>query len=241
MTKTIDQMKNCIRYVIIYFLILLVITSCHKHNEQIENLIINGSAELPRYDSTPSGWVNIEGHWRSVEGDSATHSYAYAQNGEYHFFEGQDLSGTLQQDINIDKYADGIDAHNQQFIFAGYVKSFLQNPPDQATITITGLDNSKSKQLYTFSSDTISSVNNWQKVTDTFIAPASTRFIRVQLIANRRNGADNDGYFDNIVLTAEPVESSMRFIFIAAFIGFLVIVFIVISKIKKGKKLPLAK
>ena len=178
---------------------------------------------------------------RSVEGDSNTHNYAYAQNGKYHFFEGQDLSGTLQQDISIDKYADGIDAHKQQFIFAGYVKSFLQDPPDQATITITALDNSKSKQLYTFNSDTISSVNNWQKVTDTFTAPASTRFIRVQLIANRRNGADNDGYFDNIVLTAKPVESSMRLIFIAAFICFPAIIFIVISKMKKSKKLPFSK
>ena len=43
-------------------MVLLFITSCHKHNEPLQNLIINGSAELPRYDSTPSGWVNIEGH-----------------------------------------------------------------------------------------------------------------------------------------------------------------------------------
>jgi hypothetical protein len=208
-------MKKFIPDIVIYSLMfLLFITSCNKHNELFQNLIINGSAELPRYDSTPSGWVSIEGHWRSVEGDSTTHTYAYAQNGKYHFFEGQDLSGTLQQDINIDKYADGIDAHKQQFVFTGYVKSFLQDPPDQATITITGLDGSKSKQLYTFNSDTISSVNNWQKVTDTFVAPASTRFIRIQLIANRRNGADNDGYFDNMSLVALPVKSNFNIILI---------------------------
>jgi hypothetical protein len=233
-------MKKFIPDIVIYSLMfLLFITSCNKHNELFQNLIINGSAELPRYDSTPSGWVSIEGHWRSVEGDSTTHTYAYAQNGKYHFFEGQDLSGTLQQDINIDKYADGIDAHKQQFVFTGYVKSFLQDPPDQATITITGLDGSKSKQLYTFNSDTISSVNNWQKVTDTFVAPASTRFIRIQLIANRRNGADNDGYFDNMSLVALPVKSNFNIILII--IATLVCLLIIFIVIWKRSKLPAAR
>jgi hypothetical protein len=197
-------MKNiCI---FLTFALAILITGCS--NNQSANLIINGSAELPGYDSIPGGWVNVKGNWRSVKGDSTTHDYAYAQNGKYHFFEGQDLSGILQQDINLDKYTSGIDAHKQQFIFSGYVKSFPQDPPDQATITITGLDDSKNKSLYTFSSDTISSVSNWQQVTDTFIAPVSTRFIRIQLIATRRNGADNDGYFDNIVLTTQTTGSA---------------------------------
>ncbi len=234
-------MKKFIPDFIIYpVLFFLFITSCNKYNEPLQNLIINGSAELPRYDSTPQGWVNIAGHWRSVEGDSNTHTYAYAQNGRYHFFEGQDLSGTLQQDINIGKYAEGIDAHKQQFIFTGYVKSFLQNPPDQATIIITCLDNSKNKQLYTFNSDTISSVNNWQKVTDTFIAPVSTRFIRVQLIANRRNGADNDGYFDNLTLTVTSRDKSLNIILVIVIviIACLIIGFLIMSK---REKLPVSK
>ena len=194
-------MKNI--FILLIFASAVLMTGCGGDQSPSANLIQNGSAELPVYDSIPAGWVNVKGHWISVKGDSTIHNYAYAQNGKYHFFEGQDLSGILQQDINLDKYASAIDAHKQGFIFSGYVKSFPQDPPDQATITITGLDDSKNKSLYTFSSDTISSVNNWQQVTDTFIAPVSTRFIRVQLIATRRNGADNDGYFDNIILTTQ--------------------------------------
>jgi hypothetical protein len=199
-------MKNI--FILLTFVLAVLITGCGNNQSSSENLIQNGNAELPKHDSTPGGWVNVKGNWRSVEGDSTAHNYAYAQNGKYHFFEGQDLLGILQQDINLDKYANGIDTHKQQFIFSGYVRSFPQDPPDQATITITGLDDSKNKSLYTFSSDTISSVSNWQQVTDTFIAPVSTRFIRVQLIATRRNGADNDGYFDNVILTTQTTGSA---------------------------------
>ncbi len=217
--------------------ILLFITSCNKQNEPIHNLIINGSAERPRHDSIPGGWTNVKGNWRSVKGDSITHAYALAQNGKYLFFEGQDSLGILQQDINLEKYAGGINAHKQQFIFIGYLRSYLQYPPDQTIITIMCLDKSKSKQLYTFSSDTISSVSEWQKVTESLIAPVYTRFIRVQLIAHRRNGLDNDGYFDNITLTATPVENNLSLsLFIAGSICVIAIILWVVIKQRKNKK-----
>ncbi len=231
-------MKKFILNIIIFpGIILLFITSCNKQNEPLQNLIINGSAEKPRYDSIPEGWTNVKGTWRSVEGDSITHAYAFSQNGKYLFFEGQDSLGILQQDINLDKYAGGIDANKQQFIFIGYLRSYLQYPPDQTTITIMCLDKSKSKRLYIFSSDTISSVSEWRKVTDTLIAPASTRFIRVQIIARRRNGLDNDGYFDNITLTATPVENNLSpSLFIAGSICVIAIIFWVVIKQRKNKK-----
>lgn len=204
-------MKN-----IIYICSLATLVACNSNHSG--NLIINGSAELPRYDSTPVGWINDSGHWKSVEGDSILHTYALAQDGKYHFFEGEDLSGILSQSIDVGKYSTSIDKHKQQFTFSGFVQVFPQVPPDQCEIKITCLQTPGGKPLYSFSSDTISSVSKWQPVKDTFIAPASTRFIQIQLIAQRRNGADNDGYFDNISLVALPTQNYLLIIIVIAIV-----------------------
>lgn len=186
---------------IIYISLLVLTAACNSNHPM--NLIVNGNAELPRYDSTPGGWIKVTGNWKSVKGDSSSHDYAWAQNGKYLFFEGQDLSGILSQSIDVGKYSTSIDKNSQQFIFSGFVQAFPQDPPDQCQIRIACLKDTASKPLYSFSSDTISSVSKWHQVSDTFTAPANTRFIQIQLIAQRRNGADNDGYFDNISLVPQ--------------------------------------
>jgi hypothetical protein len=196
--------------------LLMLIAACNS--KPSSNLILNGSAEMPRYDTIPKGWQNIKGNWTSIEGDTSHHDYAWAQDGKYIFFEGNDLMGSLQQQVNVDEYESEIDAHKQQFVFRGYVQAFLQDPPDQSSITIICLNDAKNKTLYTFSSDTISSVSNWTMISDTFVAPPLTRFITINLIANRRNGAANDGYFDNISLVALPSQNYLLIIIIIAIV-----------------------
>jgi len=238
-TQKINSMKKNILNSFIYAgAILLLITSCNKHDEPLQNLIINGSAELPKYDSIPPNWVNVQGHWVSYEGDSASHDNAFAQNGKYFFFAGADTLGILEQDVNVSKYAKDIDAHKQQFIFNGYVYSLDQGPnSDQAQIILTGLDSSKTKIVDIFNTDTTRSLNKWRLVADTFFAPASTKFVRVQLIAIRHVGGDNDGYFDNMVLNAMPVENNMiLYIIIAAAVIVLAIVLWIIIK-QRNKKI----
>ena len=229
-------MKIITFYVTTFFTCFFII-SCNERNQLRENLIVNGSAELPKYDSVPLGWTSISGHWQSVEGDSNKHNYSLAQQGKYHFFEGQDAHGILQQDVNLENYASQIDAHKQQFIFTGYVRSFPQTPADQAQIIITGLDKSKNKTLYTFNTDTISNVDKWQQIKDTFLAPASMRFLRIQLIAQRRNGADNDGYFDNISLIEMPAKNYTILYVIMGLICFLAIITCIYFINKKRKKM----
>ncbi|MEP6950392.1 MAG: hypothetical protein ABI863_14000 [Ginsengibacter sp.] len=196
--------------------LLMLISACNS--KPSSNLILNGSAELPRHDTVPKGWQNIKGNWTSVEGDTSHHDYAWAQDGKYIFFEGNDLMGDLQQQIDVNEYKDNIDAHKQKFVFRGYVQAFPQNPPDQSSITINCLNDAKNKTLYSFSSDTISSVSKWTEVTDTFVAPPLTRFITINLIANRRNGAANDGYFDNINVVALPSQNYLLIIIIIAIV-----------------------
>ena len=229
--------KNILNSFIYAGAIRLLITSCNKRDEPLQNLIINGSAELPKYDSVPSNWVNVQGHWVSPEGDSASHDCAFAQNGKHLFFAGNDTLGILQQDVDVSQYAKDIDAHKQQFIFNGYVYSLDQGPnSDQAQIILTGLDSSKTKITTIFNTDSKRSLNKWRLVADTFFSPPSTKFVRIQLIAIRHVGGDNDGYFDNMVLNAIPVENNMiLYIIIAGAVCILAIVLWIIMK-QKNKK-----
>lgn len=229
--------KNILNNFIYAGAILLLITSCNKQDKPLQNLIINGSAEWAKHDSIPLSWVNVQGHWVSPEGDSAKHDCAFAQNGKYLFFAGNDTLGILQQDVDINGYSKDIDTHKQQFIFNGYVYSLDQGPnSDQAQIILTGLDSSKTKIADIFNTDSTRSLNKWRLIADTFFAPASTKFVRIQLIAIRHVGGDNDGYFDNMVLNAIPVKNNMiLYMFIAGAVCVLAIVLWIIIK-QRNKK-----
>ncbi len=213
---------------------LLLINACNI--KPSANLLLNGSAELPRYDSIPQGWQIINGSWKSIEGDTSHHDYAWAQDGKHIFFEGNDSLGILRQQVNVDEYKSAIDAHNQKFVFIGYVQAFPQEPPDQSSIIVNCLNTSKTKTLYTFNSDTISSESKWKQVTDTFVAPPLTRSISINLIAHRRNGSDNDGYFDNISLVALPSQNYFSIIIIIAILIIAIGIFVYFRKKKFNKK-----
>ncbi len=218
---------------------MLFVYSCDtgKDSGEPHNLIFNGSAEMPRYDSTPPGWLNVQGHWISSEGDSISHVCTYAENGKYLFFAGNDTLGILQQDVSVADYAQSIDQHSQQFIFNGYVQSLDQGPSsDQSQIILTGLDNSKRVLTQIFHTDSTRSLNTWRLVADTFFVPQSTRFIRIQLIAIRHVGGDNDGYFDNMVLNATPEKTSINkmIIILLAIICVLIVGSIITRKKKKN-------
>jgi hypothetical protein len=193
--------------------LLIVATACN--NKPSANLIFNGSAEIPKYDSIPKGWQNIKGNWVSAEGDSAHHDYAHAQDSSHYFFGGYGLVCILQQDADVSKYAKTIDDKKQKFIVSGFEQTLDQGKiSDQGMLKIECLDASKNKTLYSDSTDTLMSKIKWQAVADTFSAPSNTRFIRVQLIAFRNVGGDNDGYFDNISLTAIPAQNNLLIIII---------------------------
>lgn len=186
--------------------ILILISSCT--NKPSINLVLNGSAEMPRYDTVPKGWQNIKGHWVSEEGDSAHHDYAHAQDSSHYFFGGYGFVCILQQEADVNQYAKTIDNKKQKFILSGFEQTLDQGlQSDQGMLKAECLDATKSKVLDSTRTDTLMSKTKWQSAADTFLAPASTRFIRVQLVAFRNVGGDNDGYFDNISLVALPSQN----------------------------------
>ena len=229
-------MKKSMRYIVLCSAIgLISAASCNNNNEPLKNLVTNGNAETPKYDSVPPGWINVQGHWISSEGDSARHDCTFAQNGKYLFFAGNDTLGILQQDVSVSEYATDIDKTQQQFVFSGYVQSLDQGPAsDQSQILLFGIDSSKTKITDIFKTDSTRSLNKWLLITDTFSLQPLTRFIRIQLKAIRHVGGDNDGYFDNMILVALPVKNNSKlYLIIAVAVCILVIVFFLVRKNKK--------
>jgi hypothetical protein len=226
-------MSKCNGYI---FLILLLISACNKHSISVTtpNLLVNGSAEIPDNDSMPAGWTIVQGSWKGLLIDSNTGIIAVPKEGKNLFFEGQDSLGILQQDIYVGQFGQAIDNHERQFIFSGYVQSLDQgSPSDQTKISVTCLDSLKRNALYTFNSEVLESKNDWHKITDSFVAPASTRFVRIQLTAVRWVGMDNDGYFDNIRLVSATQQSAGYSLWIVIIIIIVVVIAIVILMRRK--------
>ena len=179
-------------------------TACTDHQPP-RNLLVNGDAEVSHFDSLPTGWVNVQGHWVTEEADSISHVCGLAQSGKALFFAGADTLGILRQEVDVREFASGIAAGKQRFSFNGYAESLDQGPnSDQARIVLTSLDSTRQNPKVLFDSDTTRSLNKWLLLRDTVLAPPATAFIRVDLITIRHIGGDNDGYFDNITLVALP-------------------------------------
>lgn len=208
-------MKNKVSILKIVAPLIMLISACNRPSS---NLIVNGSAEMPRYDTIPKGWQNIKGNWTAAEGDSVHPNYAIAQDSSHYFFAGYGLLCMLEQEVEVDQYATTIDNKKQQFILSGFEQTLDQGLlSDQGMLKVECLDATK-KILDSSRTDTLMSKTKWLPVADTFLAPASTRFIRVQLIAFRNVGGDNDGYFDNIRLVALPSYNYLLIIILIAIV-----------------------
>ncbi len=180
------------------------ITACSNHQPQ-RNLLVNGDAEVSHFGIFPAGWVNVQGHWVTEEADSVSHECGLAESGKALFFAGTDTLGILRQEVDVREFASGIAAGKQRFSFSGYAESLDQGPnSDQARIVLTSLDSMRKNPKVLFDSDTTRSLNKWLLLRDTVLAPPATAFIRVDLIAIRHVGGDNDGYFDNVTLVELP-------------------------------------
>src|SRR5580698_8424127 len=110
------------------------------------NLLVNGNAELPRWDSVPVGWENISGKWVSMEGDSLHHDFGYADSGKYYFFAGFGSVGVLQQEVDLMRYAKDIDDGKMKLVLGGSERSLDQGPlSDEGMLKVRCLDVTKNK------------------------------------------------------------------------------------------------
>ena len=123
------------------------------------------------------------------------------QNGQNYFFAGAELEAELSQIVVLSNDLCKIDRGAQSFQFGGYVRAYPQNPPDQSQIIIEML-NSNSSILQSYDLGVYSTTDRWTAVSKTMNAPPQTRKIKIRLLSHRKNGSDNDGYFDNLILFA---------------------------------------
>lgn len=165
------------------------------------NLIVNGSNELALVGGEVSGWTEALGtSWGQRSADPT------AKDGTYYFFAGANARAILSQSVDLSAYAADIDAGRQQFDFSGWVRTYPQSPSDTSQIVITWLA-ADASVLGSFDSGALVSTSAWMAVADSRLAPALTRSLRIDLIADRNSGSNNDGYFDGLVLetTTLPV------------------------------------
>jgi hypothetical protein len=184
-------------------LLFLLLIFCFGCGVRSANILINGSAEISPFDSIPPGWENISGKWTSQQGDSLHHDCGYAENGKRFFFGGYGSLCVVQQVVNVSSYAGEIDKGSLRFILSGFEQSLDQGPlSDQGKLKMECLDATKNNILSRDSTDTLMSIGKWKAVADTLTAAPLTRFVRVSLVAIRHVGEYNDGYFDDIALSA---------------------------------------
>jgi len=173
-----------------------------------QNLILNPGCEDSLVDGEIPNWSEVIGvNWTQRLANPEPYS------GDAYFFPGAASSAELMQDVNVSDYAISIDESMQIFIFEGYVRSYPQNPTDYSRIVIEYLDTTKLIKLDSVDFGNYSTTSSWVQLTDTSFAPSGTRFIRIRLISTRRNGSNNDGYYDALFLSTlttymkHPLES----------------------------------
>ncbi len=161
---------------------------------QAQNLVVNPGSEV---NPTIVGWTLVSCHW--VNGAERP-----AHGGSYHFYAGGADASTceLYQDINVSAFATSIDGGFSSFSFSSWMRSYSGS---------FGVFNDRGRALveYRDAASTVLSTydtglqgsTSWIQYSDTRVAPAGTRTIRIRLLSDATINSDSDGYFDDISLT----------------------------------------
>ena len=207
--------------------ILIIFGTLLFYKLPAQNLVINPDAEsLPR----GTGWTIISQgalsclsaptdntvNWTMKPDGSANYPYDHTTgaNGGTIFYSGCDtwLTGPfeLQQTIDVSTDAAAIDLGGQTYTFSGYMQTPVSNQTDQGRFIVDFLNASNSVLGASYTSSWQSyfggSGTSWHFYTNSRIAPAGTRQIRIrmqtQLFFNR---PAINVYFDDISLTRAKV------------------------------------
>lgn len=166
-----------------------------KDSRTTLELVRNGGCEAPLVDGEIPEWVEVVGN-RWTQRDSSPDPY----EGQHYFFAGISTQAELRQDVELADYVDLIDTGNHLFEFSAYVQSWPQSPSDISRIVLEYLDQDKTEILGSYDSGDYFITDAWVLVSHNLVAPIGTRYIRIRLISTRREGSNNDGYYDAVSL-----------------------------------------
>lgn len=155
------------------------------------NLLVNPGAELQPV--TSNGWTATGNNWSIPRGNDPGGIGTHA--GANFFWAGQSDLDALTQLIYLDRYRGWIGDGTKTVLVAGYIGSW-SGDGDTGRIVF---------QLIGDNGDVLENVDfgpvspdAWQRFSQTLTIPASTRYVRVLLIAQRISGVDNNAYFDDL-------------------------------------------
>ncbi|MDD5530177.1 MAG: T9SS type A sorting domain-containing protein [bacterium] len=186
--KIKESKKSLVKFI---FVSVLVGTFLFVSNVCNANVLVNPDAET----GDIQGWADVDNAW-SAAAEITPHG------GSYFFWPAKlDISYTfMYQDVDVSMYASGIDSGNTYFHLSGWLANWDQYPHDQATLAIEALDAGNQQLLYSSRSHR-SPV--WTYYQTNGQIPAGSRTLRVNLIATRYVGYDNDAYFDDLCLDVD--------------------------------------
>ncbi len=173
-----------------YFYLFFILTNIVN----AQNIIKNPNCELPLVNGKIPFWNEIIGmQWSTRSFDPNP------QNGNNYFYAGDEVEAELVQTIVLDEYRCLIDQNNLSLQFTGYTRAYPQAPTDQSQIIIEMLS-STGNQLQTDDLGIYTTTNEWKLVSKLMKVPLSTRKVKIRLLSHKKNGVNNDGYFDNLAL-----------------------------------------
>lgn len=162
----------------------------------MQEFLVNGGADAAPVNGEIPGW-------REVRGSSWTRGPAITpHSGAGHFFAGRVASAELSQKVDVSMCTPEIDGAGQRYEFTGMVRCWNQNPADTSRIILEHR-NASGGLVGSFDTGAMANSSMWVSVTRTGWLPAGTRSITVRLLAERKAGNDNDGYFDSLSLKLE--------------------------------------
>ena len=185
------------------------------------NAIVNGDAEAASINyQAPAGWASsgiapndgiIAVQYGSPSGFPSTSDPGPSNRGSYFFSGGINTQlASMTQSLDISNVASAIDAGLVSFILSGYIGGFATQA-DHATFSVTFEDGSN---VAIGAAATIGPVSNgdrnqltgllFRETTD-FI-PVGTRTLLFTFTATRLEGANDDGYADNLSFVANGPE-----------------------------------
>ena len=152
--------------------------------------LINGEIQFWT-ETIGNEWTNIPLHADDPD----------PQEGNHFFHPGFGIEAELTQIIDVSTYTNTIDAGQQTFEFTGYVISFDQTPRDESQIFIEFLDDNDN-MLFQYDSGIFNEIDFWVEISASIIAPVNTRKVRIRLNSHRKQGEQNNGYYDNLSFRA---------------------------------------
>ena len=166
-----------------------------------QEFLVNGGADAALVNGEIPGW-------REIRGSSWTRGPAISpHSGAGHFFAGRVASAELAQTVDVSMCTPEIDGAGQRYEFTGMVRSWNQSPADTSRIILEHR-NASGGLVGSFDTGAIANSSMWVSVTRSGWLPAGTRSVTVRLLADRKSGRDNDGYFDSLSLKLDRVSTA---------------------------------